>query len=158
MKAVYAGSFDCYTNGHHDIVRKACRLFDEVHIVIAVNSAKSRTYPAEEMAEAIRAALRREEIENCTVAIYRGLVAEYCREQEIDYFIRGLRNNLDYNYEENVANVNKLVMPDMDTIYFRAVAPAISSSMVRELHSFGQDVSAYVPAEVWDCIQAQRNN
>ena len=51
MKAVYAGSFDCYTNGHHDIVRKACRLFDEVHIVIAVNSAKTRTFSAEQMAE-----------------------------------------------------------------------------------------------------------
>ena len=154
MKAVYAGSFDCYTNGHHDIVRKACRLFDEVHIVIAVNSAKTRTFSAEQMAEAIRAALLREGIENCTVCIYRGVVAEYCREHSIDYFIRGMRNNLDYNYEENVANVNKLIMPDMDTIYFRAVTPAISSSMVRELHSFGKDVSAYIPAEVWERINA----
>ena len=154
MKAVYAGSFDCYTNGHHDIVRKASRLFDEVHIVIAVNSAKKRSYPAKQMAEAIRAALEREGLSNCKVSIYSGIVAEYCREHEIDYFIRGLRNNLDYNYEENVANVNKLIMPDMDTIYFRAVAPAISSSMVRELHSFGKDVSAYVPAEVWERIKA----
>ncbi len=154
MKAVYAGSFDCYTNGHHDIVRKASRLFDEVHIVIAVNSAKKRCYPAEQMAQAIRAVLEREGLSNCLVSIYRGIVAEYCRENDIDYFIRGLRNNLDYSYEENVANVNKLIMPDMDTIYFRAVAPAISSSMVRELHSFGRDVSAYVPPEVWERIRA----
>ena len=69
MKAVYAGSFDCYTNGHHDIVRKASRLFDEVHIVIAVNSSKKRSYPAEQMAEAIRAALEREGLSNCKVSI-----------------------------------------------------------------------------------------
>ena len=158
MKAVYAGSFDCYTNGHHDIVRKACRLFDEVHIVIAVNSSKARMYPAEQMAEAIRATLRREGIENCLVCVYHGIVAEYCRDHQIDYLIRGLRNNLDYNYEENMANVNKLIMPDMDTIYFRAVTPAISSSMIRELDSYGRDVSAYVPAEVWEFLQARKQD
>lgn len=152
MDAVYAGSFDCYTNGHHDIVRKASRLFDRLHIVIAVNTAKIRTYPAERMAEAICAVLARDNITNCTVDVCTTLVAEYCSENGIDYFVRGLRNNLDYNYEENVAEVNKLVIPSMETIYFRSDTPAISSSMVKELHFFGKDVSSYVPPEVWQCI------
>ena len=152
MNAVYAGSFDCYTNGHHDIVRRASRLFDTLYIVIAVNTAKKRTDPAEMMAAAIRAALARDNITNCTVEICTTLVAEYCSEKGIDCFIRGLRNNLDYNYEENVAEVNKLVSPSMETIYFRSDTPGISSSMVKELHYFGKDVSSYVPPEVWKCI------
>ena len=153
MKAVYAGTFDCYTNGHHFIVRKACRLFDEVHLVIAENLEKKRVYPAAAMAGAIKETLRREHIGNCRVSIYHGLVAEYCQENQINYFVRGLRNNLDYSYEENVAEVNKLINPEMDTIYFRAEDIAISSSMVKELHSFGRDVSCYVPPAVWDYIR-----
>lgn len=154
MNAAYAGSFDCYTNGHHNIVRKASRLFDTLHIIIAANSEKNRTYSAEMMVEAIKAVLAREKITNCTVSICKSLVAEYCISKGIDYFIRGLRNNLDYNYEENVAEVNKLISPNMETIYFRSDTPVISSSMVKELHSYGRDISAYVPPEVWNCICA----
>lgn len=153
MRAVYAGSFDCYTNGHHDIVRKASRLFCELHIVIAVNSAKKRNYPEELMADAIRKLLETEGIKNCEVAVCKGLVAEYCAIHNIDYFVRGLRNSMDYAYEESVAAANKLIMPYMETVYFRSDTPAISSSIVRELHSFGKDVSGYVPSEVWECIK-----
>ncbi len=153
MKAVYAGSFDCYTNGHHDIVLKASKLFRELHIVIAVNSNKTRSYPEELMACAIKKLLNAEGLDNCKVSIWKGLVAEYCATNEIFYSVRGLRNSMDYNYEESVASVNKLIMPNLETVYFRSDTPAISSSMVRELHGFGREISSYVPKEIWECIK-----
>ena len=77
MNAVYAGSFDCYTNGHHDIVKKAAVLFDRLYIVIAVNSEKRRRYPAELMQTAIARTLENDGLTNCTVRIHDGVVADF---------------------------------------------------------------------------------
>ena len=146
--AIYPGSFDPFTNGHLDIVRKASEIFDRVYVVIGVNAEKHRCFPAEKIAEAITATLRENRIENCDVVIWNGLVAEFARLKNTDYMIRGLRNNMDYNYEENVACVNKLINPELEYIYFRSNNVAVSSSMVKELHSYGKDVSEFVPAAV----------
>ena len=151
-KAIYPGSFDPFTNGHLDIVKKSAALFDEVHVVIGVNSQKKRTFEAEKMKTAIEAALQELDIANVKVIIYEGLVAEFAKQHQIKYMIRGLRNNMDYNYEENIAEVNKLINPDMEYVYFRAVNVAVSSSMVKELHSFGLDVSPYLPKAVYDML------
>ena len=126
MNAVYAGSFDYYTNGHHDIVKKAAVLFDRLYIVIAVNSEKSRRYPAELMQTAIARTL----------------------ENDIGYTIRGLRNRMDYDYEKNIAAVNKLVAPNLETVYFRADNNGISSSLIAELSKFRKDFSGLVPPAV----------
>ena len=153
MKALYAGSFDCYTNGHHYIVRQASRVFDELHIVVAVNFNKKRCFDGDAMVRAIEETLAEDGITNCVVTSYDSLVADYCRDNDIDFLVRGLRNSMDYNYEENVASVNKLLNPDLESIYFRSDNAAISSTMVRELLSFGRDVSSYVPGPVWRYIQ-----
>ena len=126
MNAVYAGSFDYYTNGHHDIVKKAAVLFDRLYIVIAVNSEKSRRYPAELMQTAIARTL----------------------ENDIGYTIRGLRNRMDYDYEENIATVNKLIAPNLETVYFRADNNGISSSLIAELSKYRKDFSGLVPPAV----------
>ena len=149
-KAIYPGSFDPFTNGHLDIVKKAAAIFDEVYIVIGINSQKRRTFDSERMITAIEATLKEVGITNAYVTAYEGLVAEYARTQGLKYMIRGLRNNMDYNYEENIAEVNKLINPEMEYVYFRAENVAVSSSMVKELHMYGQDVSAYLPR----CIYA----
>ena len=146
--AIYPGSFDPFTNGHLDIVRKAAEIFDKVYVVIGVNAEKSRSFAAEPMAEAIRRTLALQGITNCEVVIWKGLVAEYARLRGTEYMIRGLRNNMDYNYEENVAAVNKLINPELEYVYFRSNNVAVSSSMVKELYSYGRDVSAFVPAQV----------
>lgn len=146
--AIYPGSFDPFTNGHLDIVRKAAEIFDKVYVVIGVNAEKSRSFAAEPMAEAIRRTLALQGITNCEVVIWKGLVAEYARLRGTEYMIRGLRNNMDYNYEENVAAVNKLINPELEYVYFRSNNIAVSSSMVKELHGYGKDVSNYVPAAV----------
>ena len=151
-KAIYPGSFDPFTNGHLDIVKKSAALFDEVYVVIGVNSQKRRTFEAEAMRKAIERVLESLQITNVRVEVYEGLVAEFAKQQGIKYMIRGLRNNMDYNYEENIAEVNKLINPDMEYVYFRAVNVAVSSSMVKELHSFGLDVSPYLPKAVYDML------
>ena len=146
--AIYPGSFDPFTNGHLDIVRKAAEIFERVDIVIGVNAEKKRAFPADRIAAAITDTLEERGIQNCRVVIWEGLVAEYARLQGIGYMIRGLRNNMDYNYEENIASVNKLINPELESVYFRSNNIAVSSSMVKELHSYGKDVSQYVPAAV----------
>ena len=152
-KAIYPGSFDPFTNGHLDIVKKAAAIFDEVYIVIGINSSKKRTFDSDRMIAAIETAVRDAGITNAYVTAHEGLVAAYAKDHSLKYMIRGLRNNMDYNYEENIAEVNKLINPDMEYVYFRAENVAVSSSMVKELHMYGQDVSAYLPKAVYAILE-----
>ena len=147
-KALYAGSFDPYTNGHHDIVRKAARLFDRVDVVIGVNVRKARRFDAEAMRGAMQALFDAEGLANVRAVVHDGLVADYCAGHGIGYYVRGLRSDIDYSYEENIARINRLINPDLETMYLRSDDPAISSSMIRELLAFGKPVDRYVPDQV----------
>lgn len=151
-KAIYPGSFDPFTNGHLDIVKKTSSLFDEVYVVLGINAKKKRAFDPAEMKQAIEKTASEHGLANIIVAVHDGLVAEYAKVNGINYMIRGLRNNMDYNYEENIAEVNKLINPDMEYVYFRANNVAVSSSMVKELHSYGQDVSKYLPQAVYQML------
>lgn len=152
-KAIYPGSFDPFTNGHLDIVKKAAALFEQVYVVIGVNAMKKRTYDAVAMKAAMEETIKNLGLQNCTVCLHEGLVAEFARDNDIHYMIRGLRNNMDYNYEENIAVVNKLINPELESIFFRAENVALSSSMVKELNSYNLDISEYVPQAVLNYIQ-----
>ena len=152
-KAIYPGSFDPFTNGHLDIVKKSAALFDSVYVVIGINAKKHRQTDPLMMKKAIEDTVAELKLDNVYVLVLDGLVAEYAKVNDIQYMIRGLRNNMDYNYEENIAVVNKLINPDMEYVYFRAENIAVSSSMVKELHGYGQDVSKYVPASVFEMIR-----
>ena len=152
--ALYAGSFDPYTNGHHDIVRKTAALFDEVVVMIAVNTGKRRSFDADAMRDAIQAALDADGL-NARAVLHTGLVAEYCAENGICWTVRGLRNNMDYNYEENLAQVNRLINPALESVYLRSDEPAISSSMIRELLAFGKTVGAFVPGPIREIIERE---
>ncbi len=152
VRGLFAGSFDPYTLGHHAVVTKASRLFDEVYVLVGVNTAKSRAFNANEMKAAMEATMERDGLSNVRVVIYDRMVADYCAEHGIDYLIRGLRNSMDYNYEENIAQVNKLLKPELESIYLRADDAAVSSSMVRELLTFGKDISRYVPEAVLQLV------
>ena len=153
--ALYAGSFDPYTNGHHDIVRKAARLFDRVDVLIGVNPRKRRSFDAEAMRLAMQALFDAEGLSNARAVVYDGLVADYCAENGIGYYVRGLRSATDYAYEEGNAQVNRMLNPALETVYLRADEPALSSSMVRELLAFGKDVGEYVPAPVLRVIEEE---
>ncbi len=153
VRGLFAGSFDPYTLGHHAVVTKASRLFDEVYVLVGFNTAKRRNFDAENMKAAIEKALEQDGIQNCKVVTYDGMVADYCAENGINFLIRGLRNSMDYDYEENIAQVNKLLNPRLESIYLRADDTAVSSSMVRELLTFNKDVSRYVPASVLELVK-----
>ena len=150
--SIYPGSFDPFTNGHLDIVKKSSKLFERVDIIIGVNQNKSRAYNAKSMKAAIEETLKDTGIKNCNVIILDDLIAKYTIDNNIRYMIRGLRNNMDYNYEENIAEVNKLIDPEMEYVYFRADNVAVSSSMVKELYTYGQDVSSFLPKAVYDVM------
>lgn len=152
-KAIVSGSYDPFTCGHLELVKQASQMFDEVHVVIFVNSAKKRTYNVDDMCKAIDKTLKEEGIYNCIVNHDEGLLAEYCKKHNITTTIRGLRNNLDYNYEENIVEVNKLLNKDLQTIYLRGNDNKISSSTVRELMRYGKDVSMYVPKPIFEMIK-----
>ena len=145
--ALFAGSFDPYTVGHHAIVRKAAALFDEVVVLIGVNIEKRRAFDAEAMRRAIQAAIDADGL-NARAVIHTGLVADYCAQNGIRWYVRGLRSAADYSYEENAAQVNHMINPDLETVYLRGDAPAVSSSMIRELMAFGRPVDAFVPESV----------
>ena len=152
-KAVYAGSFDPFTNGHLDIVRKAAKLFDEVHIVIGINTSKQRAYPATAMLMAINETIRLEGLSNVKAFVCDGLIAEYAKRSGIQYLVRGLRNMMDFGYEEAIAEGNKMLCPELETVYLRANNGAISSTMVKELYCLGADVSSFLPAAVWKVLE-----
>lgn len=148
-KAIYPGSFDPFTAGHLDIVKKASVLFDEVCILIASNPDKKRWSNAEEMKFDIKNQLEYDGLYNVSVEVYDGLVSRYAELHNINYMVRGLRNNMDYDYEERIALVNKELNPSLETVYLRADNATISSSMIRELVTHSVDVSKYLP----NCIR-----
>jgi pantetheine-phosphate adenylyltransferase len=104
------------------------------------------------MKTAIEKTMKEENIENARICVFEGLIAEFSKENGIQYMIRGLRNNMDYNYEENIAEANKLIYPELEYVYFRAENVALSSSMVKELYSYDYDITKYVPDAVYKCI------
>lgn len=150
--AIYPGSFDPFTNGHLDIVKEASNIFDEVIIVMAVNIGKVKKFNGLDIRDAIKECLKREEIENAHVEICNGLTVDICRAFGAKYIVRGLRNQQDFLYEEELAKINSMLAPDINTIYFRASNEIISSSMVKELHGYGRDVSGFVPKEIYEVM------
>ena len=146
-RALYAGSFDPFTNGHLHIVKCGAELFDELFIGIASNYGKKRSTDVLEMKNAIQCEFS--DFTNISVVVIDGLVADFCKENNVSYLLRGLRNTSDYLYEENIAKINREINPDLKTIYFRADNDVISSTMIRELIQYGKDVSKFVPEQIY---------
>ena len=150
--ALYAGSFDPFTNGHLSIVKEACEVFDKVYLCIANNSAKVRFIPVDKMVAAIKETITSEGLDNCEVVICDKMIADFCAELDINYLIRGLRNTSDYMYEENIAKINNEINPNLKTIYFRAENETISSSLIRELLKYNKNVEKYVPQSIYSVL------
>ena len=154
MKGLYAGSFNPFTNGHLDIVKEASQFFDELYICIAVNTNKAQINEnINEKITAIEKSIKAVGIDNVKVIYYDGLIANLCKELNIKYLVRGLRNTNDYIYEENIAKINNELNPELKTIYFRATNEIISSSFVRELLKHEEDISKYVPTAIYELIK-----
>lgn len=152
-KAVYAGSFDPFTNGHLWVVKEASTMFEKVYICIANNPDKKRHSHSDAMKMAIKKILERNDLKNVEVFVLDGFVADFAKKYNADYLVRGLRNTSDYLYEENIAKINYEINPSLKTVYYRANNDVISSSLIRELLKYGKDISKYVPEEVEKVLQ-----
>lgn len=151
----YAGSFSPFTNGHLQVVEKASKLFDRVVIGIGNNSQKVPRYDDKLMKGAIEKVLERLKLsDRVSVVIYDNLSVDAARENGANLLIRGIRNGMDYEYEENMASINEEIS-GLDTIYIRAGKLGnISSSLVVELMRNSKDVSEYLPDEIEEAIRS----
>lgn len=144
--ALFAGSFDPFTRGHEDIVIRGLKVFDEIVIAIGYNSQKSsRYFPIETMVDRISQTFKGND--RIKVITYSELTAELARKQGARYLLRGLRNTTDFEYENSVAQVNKLLNDELESV-FLITSPefaAISSTIIREVHRYGGDVSMLIP-------------
>lgn len=144
--ALFPGSFDPFTKGHEDIVLRGCKLFDEVIVAIGYNSGKSNRYfPIEVMIEKINQTFSGQP--NVKVITYAKLTAALAEELNAGYLLRGLRNTTDFEYENSIAQVNKHLNKELESV-FLITSPelaAISSSIIREVHRYGGDVSNFLP-------------
>ena len=147
--AFYAGSFDPFTNGHLELIKQASLIFDSIVIGIGINPNKERRFPKEKMKIAIEESLEKENITNFKVVIYSGFTYKAAKENFSYILIRGLRNETDYLYEEELAKYND--KHSIDTIYLRA-KDNISSSFVYNEFLNGSDITKYVPKPVKQLI------
>lgn len=151
MKAIYAGSFDMFTNGHLSVLDQAVDLFDKIYVVIAINPSKKRRFDIGFMIKKINEVmLKKGYADKVEVISTDRLIVRLAQELNCDYLIRGLRNATDYAYEENMALCNTALDNEIRTIYLRAMDASISSSMVYELYQHGEDISRYIPYSIED--------
>ena len=154
MVGFYAGSFDPFTNGHLQIVKKAAKCFDKIIVGIGYNAGKTERISKEKMKEAIEQTITEESLNNVEVVLYDGLTIDKAKECNADILIRGLRNGTDYEYEENISAVNEK-MAGMDTCYFRAGDLGyLSSSIVMELYSNNKPIDKFVPKAVAELLNS----
>lgn len=145
---MYPGSFDPITNGHVDVIERASLLFDTVSVVIARNSKKTPMFSEEERVAMAEEALVH--LPNVKVLLYTGLVVDFAAEHKIDVIIRGIRAVTDFEYEFQIALMNRKLSPDLHTIFMlpHERYTYLNSSIIRELGRYDQDISEFVPPGV----------
>lgn len=147
--AVFPGSFDPYTNGHHDIVMRGLNLFDEVIIGIGYNSSKqNRYFDIDTMVNKIEKVYK--DIPEVRVVVYNELTSTLAKKYDAGFLIRGLRNTTDFEYENTISQMNRYLNEDLETV-FLITSPqyaSISSTIIREVHRYGGNVSEFLPYEV----------
>ena len=144
IKAVYPGTFDPLTRGHEDLARRASRLFDQIVLGIADSRAKRTFFTLEE-----RLGIAREvfaDVKNLTIVGFTGLLSEFVRQQQVHVVLRGLRAVSDFEYEFQLAGMNRDLYPEMETIFLTPGEQNmfISATLVREIAMLGGDVSKFV--------------
>jgi len=155
LKAVYPGTFDPITCGHEDIVRRASRLFPEVVVAVADNLSKKPFFTLAERVEMAAATLA--DCPNVRVMSFSGLLMQFVREQGAQIVLRGLRAVSDFEYEFQLAGMNRNIFPEVETLF---LTPAeqymfVSASLVREIAILGGDVSKFVSPLILDRITAK---
>ncbi|HEX7615330.1 MAG TPA: pantetheine-phosphate adenylyltransferase [Thermoanaerobaculia bacterium] len=146
--AVYPGTFDPMTNGHVDLIRRGCHLFDRVLIAVLINTDKSPLFTVEERLHMIRAIFRREP--KVEVKSFRGLLVKFMRKEKARIVVRGLRVVSDFEHEFQMALMNRRLGPEIETLFLtpKEELSYTSSRLVKQVHQLGGDVAGLVPALV----------
>ena len=144
-KAIYPGSFDPLTNGHLDLIIRGSKLFDELQVGVLNNPNKNSLFTFEERVNIIKECTK--DLNNVKVVSFDGLLAKYCENNNINAIIRGLRATSDFEYEFQMAHMNRELAPDVETIMLNTITEYsyISSSIVKEVFKFNGDISKLVP-------------
>ncbi|QIZ78348.1 pantetheine-phosphate adenylyltransferase [Ferrimonas lipolytica] len=148
QKAIYPGTFDPVTNGHLDLITRASKMFDQVIVGIAASPSKQPLFTLEERVQLLEQACS--ELNNITVVGFSGLLVDFAKQHDARVLVRGLRAVSDFEYEFQLANMNRRLDPNLESVF---LTPAeefsfISSSLVKEVARHGGDVSQFVPTHV----------
>jgi len=154
-RAMYPGTFDPITNGHDDLVRRACRIFDHVVVAIAANPGKTPLLPLEQRQELARRVLA--DVPNVEVAGYSGLTVEFARQHRLNVIVRGLRAVSDFEFEFQLATMNRHLSDQVETVFLTPTEQFnfVSSTLIREIAGFGGDVREFVHPMVADALAAR---
>ena len=154
---IYPGTFDPVTLGHMDIIRRAAGIFDEVYVGMLINQQKKFYFTQEQRMEMLREATKN--IEHVYVESFDGLLIDYANTKGARFVVRGIRNATDYEYEQQMAVINRTLKPDLETVFLTASAgmDVVSSTFVRELIAFDADLSGFVPPCVYEYIKNCRS-
>lgn len=146
--AVYPGTFDPMTNGHVDLIRRGCHLFDRVLIAVLINTEKSPLFTVDERLHMIRAIFRREP--KVEVKAFKGLLVNFMRKEKACIVVRGLRVVSDFEHEFQMALMNRRLGPEIETLFLtpKEELSYTSSRLVKQVHQLGGDVAGLVPALV----------
>ena len=147
-KAVFPGSFAPFTKGHESVVLRALPLFDEIVIAVGTNSEKNKYFSLEERCKWIEQVFVKEP--KVSVQNYEGLTIDFCEKVKANYILRGLRNSHDFKYEKGIAQMNRSMKNNIDTIFIitEPELSHINSTLVRDIVKNGGDVSHFLPEEV----------
>lgn len=153
MKVIYPGSFDPVTNGHLDIINRCSEKFDEVIISVLSNNKKNNIFSVEERMALIRESTKH--LPNIKVDSFSGLLTEYAKKMDCNTIIRGLRAVSDFEYEMQMALVNRKLYPQLETIFMVSSTKVsfLSSSIVKEIASFEGEISCFVPEVVGNALR-----
>lgn len=157
-KAVFSGSFDPITKGHENIILRALPLFDEIIVAIGVNIMKKSSFSLEQRLKWIESVFA--DYPKVKVAHYEGLTVDFCKENGANYIIRGLRGSMDLEYETTIAEANKKISTDIETIFFMTEPSlrCVSSTVVRDLLKHNYPIDEFVPAQISEDVSHQTNN
>ena len=146
--AVFPGSFSPFSIGHQSVVEKALPLFDKIIISVGINSKKNQYFSIQERMQWIESVYG--DNEKIEIKRYEGLTVDFCKKEKANYILRGLRDSHDFKFEKNIAQMNKDLNPDIETIFI--ITPPelshISSSLIRDIIKNGGDVSKFIPKEI----------
>lgn len=157
-RAVYPGSFDPVTYGHLDVIRRASEVFDVLIVSVLNNQGKTPLFSVEERVNMLEGAT--EKIPNCKVVSFSGLLVDFAKKMDTNVIVRGLRAVTDFEYELQIAQSNRIVAQDVDTIFLTTNIEYsyLSSSIVKEYACYGMDISPFVPENVIPVLEAKIKN